>query len=110
MARGRQKGTIKTGGRVKGQPNRETIAKTEFLNINQVNEKIKSGEMMSPLDFLMSVINDPKYSDTNRISAANTAIKYCHKTKPVETEVTLASLGAVPSLVELYSQMNTDKE
>ena len=58
----------KTGGRVKGVPNKVTLAKEAEL--------AKGGTM--PLDHMLAVLRNPKTAGRRKDWAANAAAPYCH--------------------------------
>jgi hypothetical protein len=68
MARGRRPGTPKTGGRRKGARNRKTAATIAAIEA--------SG--LTPLDYMLAVMRNPKAKAHLRFEAARTAAPYVH--------------------------------
>lgn len=85
MARG---GARPGGGRPKGARNKKTDA--------QIAAVAASG--LTPLDFMLSILRDPKRGDEERFEAAKQAAPYCHaKLAAVDANVD----GAVSFVVEI---------
>src|SRR5215471_18366181 len=88
----RRKGSEKTGGRRKGTKNRRT----------QEVEKAVSSTGITPLEYLLQVMRDPKASDLRRDDAARAAAPYCHARRVPETaegksnETIVLSINADP--------------
>lgn len=59
---------VKTGGRVKGTPNKVTLKKEA--------EIAASG--LTPLDYMLSILRDERRPDEERFEAAKHAAPYCH--------------------------------
>jgi hypothetical protein len=64
----RPKGTPKTGGRVKGTPNKKT---------RQLQEAIEASGL-TPLEHMLSVLRDPNAGALERMDAAKAAAPYVH--------------------------------
>ncbi len=72
---GRPKGIAKTGGRVKGVPNKVTAAKLEAI--------ASSG--LTPMDFMLQVMRDELAELGQRLDAAKSVAPYVHpKLAPVD--------------------------
>lgn len=72
---GRKPGAPKTGGRVKGTPNKATAAKAAQI----------AASGLTPLDYLLSIMRDEKADEAKRIDAAKAAAPYVHpKRQPVD--------------------------
>jgi hypothetical protein len=68
MKPGRKKGTPKTGGRQKGTRNKRTAALLQHVEATGV----------TPLDYLLHVMRDPKMPRAMRFEAARVAAPYVH--------------------------------
>lgn len=65
---GRPKGLPKTGGRAKGTPNKRTLARQSKMAL--------SG--LTPLEFMLRVLRNPKATMEERMWAADKAAPYMH--------------------------------
>ena len=61
----------KTGGRKKGTRNKRTVAKQAQIIAAQ-----EAG--LSPLDYMLAILRDPKIDDARRMEAAKNAAPYVH--------------------------------
>jgi hypothetical protein len=68
MRNGRKKGTPKTGGRKRGTPNKRTRALQESV----------AASGLTPLDFMLSIMRNPKVRLAMRFDAAKQAAAYVH--------------------------------
>jgi hypothetical protein len=75
----RPKGTPKTGGRAKGSRNKKTAEKVAAIEA--------SG--LTPLDYMLSVLRDPRADSDGRRWAATSAAPYVHPR--------LTSIGGTPN-------------
>jgi hypothetical protein len=64
----RAKGTPKSGGRSKGTPNKVTERREA--------EIAASG--LTPLEYMLGILRDPKQDQSARFAAAEKAAPYCH--------------------------------
>lgn len=69
---GRPRGQPKTGGRVKGSLNKTTRM------LLAAEKAAEQKENLTPLDFLLSVINDAEAPMALRIDAARSCLPFCH--------------------------------
>lgn len=74
---GRPVGLPKTGGRIKGKPNRKT---TEI-------ESLAKSRGITPLEFMLECLNDKKLTLDFRLDAAAKAAPYVHKRMPQALDV-----------------------
>ena len=65
---GRPKGIRKTGGRMKGTPNKATAAKAAAI--------AETG--LTPLDYMLQVMRDPLAEPARRLDAAKAAAPFVH--------------------------------
>ena len=70
-------GSPKIGGRVKGTPNKKTT---------EVVEKAKSFGI-TPLEFMLQMLNDPSNPNDVRASAARDAAPYVHSKMPTALQI-----------------------
>lgn len=84
MAKGR-----KTGGRKKGTPNKVTVAQS--LAIGNAG--------LTPLEFMLATLRDPKRDYVMRLAAAKDAAPYVHP-KLANIELTGPNGGAVQVVVQ----------
>lgn len=68
---------VKTGGRVKGVPNKATADKVRAIE--------QSG--LTPLDYMLSVMRDTENPTDVRIDAAKSAAPYVHSKMPTAVEM-----------------------
>lgn len=80
-------------GRPKGSPNKSTIIKQnlQLETIAAIEEGIKSGRLVSPLDYLIQVYQDEDKPEGVRLAAAKAAIPYLHSAKPTQINQTIQS-------------------
>lgn len=72
---GRPKGIAKTGGRVKGVPNKVTAAKLEAV----------AASGLTPMDFMLQVMRDETNELDCRLDAAKSVAPYVHpKLAPID--------------------------
>ena len=86
------KGAPKTGGRVKGTPNK-TIPALASLHtdvIKRINDQYGTGHIgeETPLEFLMRLQNDADVPLDVRVDAAKSALPYVHQRLPQAIEHT----------------------
>lgn len=67
-------------GRKPGTKNKSTILREQ---IEEYNERKKSGPRMTPLDFFDMIIHDPSVSKSMRMRAAEAAAPYIHSKLPM---------------------------
>ena len=72
MAKGR-----KTGGRMKGSLNKKTVA-VKAIMAEAIDSAAAVGKQMTPLEVLLSYMNNPATSDRVRIECARAAAPFCH--------------------------------
>lgn len=80
---GRPKGRINEATKVKDQLHLDTI--------QAIEEGIKSGQLTSPLSFLMGVYENEEHPLAYRIQAAKECTKYLHAAKPTEVRQTISN-------------------
>lgn len=99
MARsGFKKGTVANPkGRPVGSKNKATEARNQLHleTIQEIEEGIKSGKLVSPLSFLMDVYLNCDNAMQYRVAAAKECMKYLHSAKPTEVRqsITTDDLG-----------------
>lgn len=94
-------------GRPKGIKNKKTIIIENLLSCSEITEKLASGEIRSPLGFLLEIMNNPTENIGVRVDCAKAALKYTHKAMPVLTELMVNKTENPPTLLELYQVMDT---
>jgi len=94
MARGRKKGTHKTGGRKKGSLNRKTI----------LNKAAKQG--ITPLDYMLKVMRNQKAKTQRRDDMAKAAAPYLHARRAPEDK----AARTVPPMVYVHPPLEDDDE
>ena len=89
----RPKGLPKTGGRIKGTPNRRTQAmRAAALSAPVVGDAVYDTSEMLPLEFLVSVMRNPALELSMRLHAASVAAPFLHpKLGMIDARVGLAS-------------------
>lgn len=79
---------LKTGGRQKGTPNKATAERESAI----------AASGLTPLDFMLQIVRDPKEKLGVRLSAAMSAAPYVH---PRLANVQLAGAGGGPLEVKI---------
>ena len=82
---------IKTGGRQKGTKNKATAAKAEAI----------AASGLTPLDWMLSVLRDPKVDDDRRDKAARDAAPYVHSRLQSTTIKGEGEDGAIKTVTEI---------
>jgi len=90
-----KKGDPKTGGRQKGSKNKKDIAILKAAK--------KKG--ITPLEYLLEVLNNPKTEERVRIEAAKAASPYVHRKMPQSIENTDMNKLADKSEAELETML-----
>jgi len=91
---GRPKGTPKTGGRKKGTPNKRT---------GELQARIRASGL-TPLDFMIAIMRNPKAELELRFEAARAAAPYVHA-RLTAVEHTGENSGAVQVEVKHYTDI-----
>ena len=100
-------GKIPSSGIKKGEMQEKTKLVKDFLTSKDCLEKIESGELMSPLTYLVSVVNDPEADPAARRECAKAVIKYTNSAKPTFVESVVTTTQPALSLTELYAHIGT---
>jgi hypothetical protein len=76
----------KTGGRKKGTPNKSKRPTIMQLAKRMAEEQQLAGELQkqTPLEFLLSIMQDPTYQPGARIECAKACLPFCHAKKADE--------------------------
>lgn len=93
-------------GNPKGRPKGSNHNLTKLI---RTAEEIASQFDLTPLEYLMSIVNNTKCGHTVRIDAAKAAAPYIHMKMPSRIDVQ-APPGSVPGGVMLVPYFTSDKE
>ena len=80
-------------GRVVGVKNKATEMRNQLHleTVMAIEESIKAGTLISPLDYLISVYQDENQPDSLRLQAAKAAMPFLHSAKPTSINQTISS-------------------
>lgn len=80
-------------GRPAGSKNKKTIVKEQLLNCRDTIQKVNDGTWVSPLSFLLELVNDEEQEIDTRIDAASKALPYLHakQRETVDTNVNVVA-------------------
>jgi len=63
---------------------------------NQILEKLKQQGKITPLQFLLTVMNNPKVTASVRVDAAKAALPYMHSKQPTSVNTTVEEVTQIP--------------